>query len=88
MIVKPEDRADQVARLMSKGGGKLLAYYVTFGEYDFLSIAEAPSETTMAAILLAAGSPRRRHRPQDDRGADVLRGHGRLCRSRRSGARL
>lgn len=56
MIVKPEDRADQVARLMSKGGGKLLAYYVTFGEYDFLSIAEAPSETTMAAILLAAGS--------------------------------
>jgi uncharacterized protein with GYD domain len=56
MIVKPEDRADQVARIMSKGGGKLLAYYVTFGEYDFLSIAEAPNETTMAAILLAAGS--------------------------------
>ena len=56
MIVKPEDRADQVARLLSKAGGKLLGYYITFGEYDFLSIAEAPSETQMAAVLLAASS--------------------------------
>jgi uncharacterized protein with GYD domain len=56
MIIKPEDRADQVARLISKAGGKLIGYYLTFGEYDFLSIAEAPSDTTMAAILLAAGS--------------------------------
>ncbi len=56
MIVKPEDRADQVARLLSKAGGKLIGYYVTFGEYDFLSIAEAPSDTQMAAVLLAAGS--------------------------------
>ncbi len=36
MIVKPEDRADAVARLLSKTGGRLLGYYVTFGEYDFL----------------------------------------------------
>jgi uncharacterized protein with GYD domain len=50
MIIKPEDRADQVARLISKAGGKLIGYYLTFGEYDFLSIAEAPSDTTMAAI--------------------------------------
>ncbi|MES1156064.1 MAG: GYD domain-containing protein [Pseudorhodoplanes sp.] len=56
MIVKPEDRADAVSRLMSKAGGRLIAYYVTFGEYDFLSIAEMPSETQMAAVLLAAGS--------------------------------
>jgi len=56
MIVKPEDRADQVGRLLSKAGGKLLGYYVTFGEYDFLSIAEAQSEIQMAAVLLTAGS--------------------------------
>ena len=56
MIVKPEDRADQVGRLLSKAGGKLLGYYITFGEYDFLLIAEVPSETQMAAVLLAAGS--------------------------------
>jgi uncharacterized protein with GYD domain len=56
MIVKPEDRADQVGRLLSKAGGKLLGYYLTFGDYDFLMIAEAPGETQIAAALLAAGS--------------------------------
>jgi len=56
MIVKPEDRADQVARLISKVGGRLIAYYVTFGDYDFLAIAEAPNDVQMAAALFAAGS--------------------------------
>ena len=56
MIVKPEDRADQVSRLLSKAGGKLIGYYLTFGEYDFITIAEAPSDTQMAAVLLATGS--------------------------------
>ena len=54
MITKPEDRADAVSRLFAKGGGRLLSYYVTFGEYDFLLVGEAPSETQMAAILMAA----------------------------------
>jgi len=44
MLARPEDRADQVSRLLSKIGGRLIGYYVTFGEYDFLAIAEAPSE--------------------------------------------
>jgi uncharacterized protein with GYD domain len=56
MIVKPEDRGDATARLLSKIGGRLLGYYLTFGEYDFLAIAEAPSDVQMAAALLAAGS--------------------------------
>ncbi len=56
MIVKPEDRAEAVSRLMAKAGGRLIGYYLTFGEYDFLTIAEMPSETQMAATLLAAGS--------------------------------
>jgi uncharacterized protein with GYD domain len=56
MITRPEDRADAVSRLLAKAGGRLVGYYVTFGEYDFLSIAEAPSETQMAAALLAAAS--------------------------------
>ncbi len=56
MIIKPEDRADAVGRLMSKAGGKLIAYYVTFGEYDFMCIAEAPGETQVVAALLAAAS--------------------------------
>jgi uncharacterized protein with GYD domain len=54
MIVKPEDRADAVGRAIAKAGGRLIGYYVTFGEYDFLTIADMPSETQMAAVLLAA----------------------------------
>jgi len=56
MIVKPEDRADVIARLLSKIGGRLLGYYLTFGDYDFLTIAEAPNDVQMAAALLAVGS--------------------------------
>lgn len=56
MVVKPEDRAEAISRLLSKAGGRLIGYYLTFGAYDFLIIAEAPGETQMAAVLLAASS--------------------------------
>jgi len=56
MIVKPEDRADAVSRLLSKVGGRLIGYYLTFGEFDFLFVAEIPSDTQAAAALLAAAS--------------------------------
>jgi hypothetical protein len=49
MIVKPEDRAEALSRLVSKAGGRLIGYYVTFGEFDFLSIVEVPGETQMGA---------------------------------------
>ena len=42
--------------LLSKAGGRLLGYYLTFGEYDFMAIAEAANDTQMAAVLLAVGS--------------------------------
>ena len=44
MVANPENREKAVADLMEKAGAKLLAQYFTFGEYDFLSITEAPSE--------------------------------------------
>jgi uncharacterized protein with GYD domain len=36
MLAKPEDRAEAVGRIFEKLGGKLLAYYMTFDEYDFM----------------------------------------------------
>jgi uncharacterized protein with GYD domain len=33
-----------------------LGYYLTFGDHDFMVIAEAPNDVQMAAVLLAAGS--------------------------------
>ena len=56
MVVSPEDRADAVGRVLAKVGGKLIGYYMTFGEYDFLVIAEAPGDTQIAAVLLAVAS--------------------------------
>lgn len=56
MVVKPEDRAEAASRLLSKTGGRLIGYYLTFGEYDFLTIAEVPGETQMAAALIASAA--------------------------------
>jgi uncharacterized protein with GYD domain len=56
MMSKPEDRSKAVARLIKDAGGRLLSYYLTFGEYDFLLVAEAPNESAMAAAVLAAAS--------------------------------
>src|ERR1041385_7217721 len=54
MIVKPEDRFEAVSKHAARAGGRVIGHYLTFGEYDFLSIVEAPGETQMAAILLSA----------------------------------
>ncbi len=56
MVVKPEDRADNVSRLVSKAGGRLIGYYVTFGEYDFMTISDFPGDIQMMASLLVVAS--------------------------------
>ena len=56
MLAKPEDRTAALAKLFEAAGGKLIGYYVTFGDYDFLSIAEAPSEQAVMAGLIAAAA--------------------------------
>jgi uncharacterized protein with GYD domain len=59
MVAKPEDRAVAVAELAKAAGAKLLSYYVTFGEYDFLVVMEGgrgKKETDTLAALMAAAS--------------------------------
>ena len=56
-LEKPEDRAPAVRALFKAAGGKLLHYYVTFGEYDFLVVAEADDVSdVLAGLLTAAGT--------------------------------
>jgi uncharacterized protein with GYD domain len=52
MMAKPEDRAQAVGATLKSIGGKLHAMYNTLGEYDFLIVAEAPSEKDMITVLL------------------------------------
>ena len=56
MTAKPEDRAVVVGKLAKQTGGKLLDYYFTFGEYDFLLVMEGPDEKKMAAALVVAAA--------------------------------
>ena len=42
MMTAPEDREAAIAKVLQNAGGKLLAYYLTFGEDDFLLIADCP----------------------------------------------
>jgi uncharacterized protein with GYD domain len=56
MIAKPEDRAEAVSKLFEAAGGKLLAYYVTLGEYDWLIVSEFPDHQSVSAAVLAAAA--------------------------------
>ncbi len=56
MLAKPEDRAEALAQLAAKAGGKLIAYYMTFGEYDFLIVSEGSHEAVATSVIVAAAS--------------------------------
>jgi uncharacterized protein with GYD domain len=50
----PEDRSVAIRDLLESGGGRLLSWYLSFGEYDGLLIYEAPDDATAGAVVLAA----------------------------------
>lgn len=54
MMAKPEDRAEAVGQLFAKAGGKLLSYYLTFCDYDFLIVSEGPYEGVATSVIVAA----------------------------------
>ena len=57
MLDNPEDRQLAVAALMESVGAKLLDYYVTTGEYDFLVVTESNDlKDIVAALMVAAGT--------------------------------
>lgn len=53
----PENRTAALENLAKKAGAKLEALYYSFGDYDGFVIIEAPDETTVTAMLLAAIVP-------------------------------
>lgn len=53
----PEDRAEVFGALAKKMGAKVQSLHYCFGEYDGVIILEAPNETTVLSVLLAAISP-------------------------------
>lgn len=56
MVQNPQDRLGPVTGLMESVGAKLLSYYVTTGEYDFMIVSEGDNLTDLFAGLMVAGS--------------------------------
>lgn len=56
MIANPSDRAAAVKPLVEAVGGKMLSYYATTGETDFLMICEAADGEDIIPALMVAGA--------------------------------
>jgi len=50
------DRLEETKRSGQAAGAKLLAYYLTMGQYDAVVVSEAPDDETIAKLALAAGA--------------------------------
>jgi uncharacterized protein with GYD domain len=49
-------RIEAGIKALENMGGKLIGFYMTMGEYDYITIGEAPSDEAVATFLLALGS--------------------------------
>jgi uncharacterized protein with GYD domain len=49
----PEDREPAVRKLIEEAGGKVISYYMTTGDSDFLLISEANESEAIIAALMA-----------------------------------
>ena len=56
LISKPEDRAKAAAAHIKAMGGKQHQYFMCFGEYDFMAIAEYPSDEIAMACSMSVGA--------------------------------
>jgi uncharacterized protein with GYD domain len=56
LIGAPEDREPAVKKLVEGAGGKLLNFYFTTGDSDFMVITEADESESIVAALMAAAS--------------------------------
>ena len=54
LMKNPEDRSVAVKQLVEKLGGKMLAFYYSYGDYDGLIIAEMPDSVSGLATTMAA----------------------------------
>jgi uncharacterized protein with GYD domain len=53
LVAAPEDREPAVRKLIEGAGGKVVSFYFTTGDTDFMLICEANEAESMIAALLA-----------------------------------
>jgi len=55
-VKEAPQRAEQLVKGLEAMGGKLLGLYFTMGEYDYIGIAEAPSDEVALTFLMSMGA--------------------------------
>ncbi len=56
LVRKPEDRTAALEALVKPVGGRIIALYYHFGEYDGTVIAELPDDITANALVISVGA--------------------------------
>ena len=56
LLAAPEDREPAVRKLIEEAGGKVISFYHTTGESDFLLISEANETEGIIAALIATAA--------------------------------
>ena len=56
LLDAPEDREPAVRKLIEGAGGKVISFYMTTGDTDFLLISEANDAEAIIAALMAASA--------------------------------
>jgi uncharacterized protein with GYD domain len=56
MVAKPSDRAKAVGALITAAGGKMIDFYLTTGDSDFMVIAESDDASMIVGALIVAGA--------------------------------
>jgi uncharacterized protein with GYD domain len=56
LLAVPEDREPAIRKLIEGAGGKLVSFYFTTGDADFLLVAETNEAESLIAALLATAA--------------------------------
>ncbi len=57
LVKNPQDRTEAIRPIIEGlGGGKVIAGFLTFGEYDSIALAEMPDNVSAAAFSMAAAA--------------------------------
>ena len=55
-IKNASQRIEQAVKTAEVMGGKMIGFYTTIGEYDYVAIGECPSDEVMMTFLMGLGS--------------------------------
>jgi uncharacterized protein with GYD domain len=56
MVKNPQDRREAIRPMIEKLDGRMEGYWLAFGDYDAIVIAQVPDNVTAAALSLASAA--------------------------------